>query len=128
MTARFDTLGTQLPDTLIAGDFPMNFEKVTVPAGHVLPRGALLGRVTASGKHVLSATVDADGDPVADGSQTPRALLVDAVDASDGDAEAMVYLSGSFDARSVTFGAGHTAASVKDALRPLGLWLVDTTA
>lgn len=122
MTAKFETVGTYVPDNLIAGDFPQNFEKVVVKLGENLPRGALLGKITAGGKHVLSDAAATDG------SQTPRAILVEAVDATAADTEGMVYLSGTFDARSITFGDGHDADSVKDDLRGKGIWLVNTTA
>ncbi len=128
MSAGFETVGTYIPDNLIAGDFPQNFEKVTLKGGRAYKRGELLGRITADKKHVLSARTDGNGDPVADGSEAPRAILVDDVDAAGGDAEGLVYLSGTFDTRSVILGGGHTADSVKDGLRDKGIWLVKTTA
>lgn len=120
MKASFETVGTYAPDKLIAGDFPQNFKKVTIAAGQSLTRGALIGKITASGKFTLSAAAAADG------SEVPTAILVDDVDATAADAEGMAYLSGTFDASAVTFGAGHTAASVEDTLRDVGIYLTNT--
>lgn len=59
-------------------------EVVTLLAGNNLAPGAVLGRVTASGKYTAV-------DPVADdGSQNASAVLYDDVDASAADAAAVV--------------------------------------
>ncbi|MFQ5460603.1 MAG: head decoration protein [Anaerolineae bacterium] len=105
------------PDRLIAGDLKLVTDTVTVAAGQNLLRGALLGRVTGSGEYVLSLAAAADG------SQTPVAILVADTDASAGALTAGVYLSGEFNENAVTFGTGHTAAGVKDALRDLNIYL-----
>ncbi|MBI5135781.1 MAG: head decoration protein [Nitrospirae bacterium] len=105
------------PDRLIAGDFPLVTETVTVAAGQNLVRGALLGKVTAGGQYVLSLAAAVDG------SQTPVAILVADADASAGALTAGIYVSGEFNDNAVTFGTGHTAASVKDGLRDLGIYL-----
>jgi len=112
--------GVFTPDNLIAGDFPVVTDTITIAAGQVLQRGAVLGKITASGKYVLS---DAGAT---DGSQTPVAILAEDVDASSGDKEATVYLTGEFNVRRITFGNGHTAATVKDALRQVGIFIKNT--
>lgn len=75
-----------------------------------LPRGAVLGRITASGKWTLSASASSDG------SQIPRGILAFDVPDPGADALVSVYDQGSFVAEKLTFGAGHSAATVEAAL------------
>lgn len=103
------------PNTIFAGNFPREGEKVTLLSGNDLAAGALLGRITASGKWTLAASAASDGSAV------PRAVLAEACDASGGDAEALVYFSGTFDATRVSVGAGYTAATAEGALRANGV-------
>ena len=120
MKPSFQTEGVFTPDNLIAGDFPVVTDTVTIAAGQVLQRGAVLGKITASGQYVLS---DAGAT---DGSQTPDAILAEDVDATGGDVQAPVYLTGSFNARRLQLGAGHTIAGVKTALRAKSIFIKDT--
>lgn len=108
---------TFTPDNLIAGDYPAVTESVTVASGQTLSRGAVLGKVTATGKVVLSMSAAADG------SQTPYAILAEDVDASAADQVATAYLSGEFNEGELTFGADHTADTTRAALRDLGVYL-----
>ena len=84
-------------------------------AGQNLPRGALLGRITATGsstgKYTLSVAAATDG------SQSPVAVLVHDTDATAGDTEALVYTRGDFNSAALTFGAGHTPATAQPLLR-----------
>nr|VFK12791.1 MAG: Bacteriophage lambda head decoration protein D [Candidatus Kentron sp. LFY] len=105
------------PDSLIAGDHPIVTQSVTVATGQNLKRGTLLGKVSASGKVVLSEAAANDG------SQTPYAVLSEDTDATDGDKTTIAYLSGEFDEDSITFGIGHTADSARDALRAINIYL-----
>ncbi|MCB1723219.1 MAG: head decoration protein [Gammaproteobacteria bacterium] len=108
------------PDKLIAGNADLLVSrKVTLISGQNLARGALLGKITASGKYTLSASAAGDG------SQVPDGILVEATDASGGDAEALVYFRGDFNQNAMTFGTGHTADSVRDGLRGKGITLID---
>jgi hypothetical protein len=108
-----------VPDELIANEPALLLsEKVTLLSGQNLTRGALLGKITASGKYVLSLSAAVDG------SQTPSRVLVDDVDASAGDKEALAYRRGDFLDTGMTIGAGHTAASVKDALADIGIFII----
>lgn len=109
--------GSYTPDRLHAGDFPIRTRKVTLALGQNLTRGALLGQVTAGGAYVLSASAAADG------SQAPKAILAEDVDATAAAKEAVVYLAGDFNANAITYGTGHTAASVIDGLRDLNIYL-----
>lgn len=123
MTANFQTEGTYTPDSLLAGNAHLLVaRKVTVLADQVLPRGAVLGAITASGKYVLSASAATDG------SQTPDLILAEAVDATGGDASALAYERGDFNALAVTLGAGHTVASIREGLRAKGITLLTAIA
>lgn len=105
------TTETYDPNGIIAGDYPREGKKVTIASSAALTAGAVLGRVTADGKYLLSATAAGDG------SETPAAILAEDADASGGDVEALVYLSGTFDQAALTLGTGHTIASVEAAFR-----------
>lgn len=107
---------TFAPDKLLVGG-KYRSKKVTIDTG-VLTRGTLLGKITASGKYIKSASAAGDG------SQTPDAILAEDVDATAADKEAMVYYTGDFDETAVTFGTGHTAASVREGLRAKGIHLI----
>ena len=115
------SLGTQSGrDNLFAGDFPVVTESITVITGQDLDRGTLLGQITASGKWNKSLSAASDG------SQTPRAILAAAVDASLADKTGAAYVSGEFNQNQIIYGTGHTAASVKIALKALSIFLKDT--
>lgn len=61
-----------------------------------------------------------------DGTQIPEAVLADDCDASAADAECNVYLTGDFNERALVFGAGQTAATVREPLRARGIFLIAT--
>lgn len=63
-------------------------ETVTLLTGTAYPVGAVLGRVTASGKYALSP------DTGADGSETAAAVLLYAIDATLADAVGIVLVRG----------------------------------
>jgi hypothetical protein len=73
-----------------------------------------------SGKYVKSLAAAADG------SQVPDAILAHDCDATSADKDTVAYKRGDFNERRVTFGTGHTAASVREALRDKGITLVNT--
>lgn len=103
------------PTPLRAGDLDMLSRPVTILSGQVLTRGSVLGRITASRKYTLSATAAGDG------SQTPRAILAADVDASAGDTTAPAYFIGEFGDLVMTFGTGHTQATVDAAFEDAGV-------
>jgi len=105
------------PDRLHAGDFPIRSLDITVISGQNLTRGALLGKITASGKYNLSLSAAADG------SQTPIAILAEDVDASAGDKAGIAYISGDFNESRIVFGTAHTADTVRAGLRDLNIYL-----
>ena len=63
-------------------------ETITLLAGIAYPVGAVLGRITASGKYKLATSGGTDG------AQTAAAVLLYAVDASSADATGLVALRG----------------------------------
>jgi len=108
---------TYTPDNLLASDYPAVTDIITILLAHVLTRGALLGKITASGKYVLcdSAAID--------GSQNPVAILAEDADATAADVQALIYLSGAFNEGQVTFGGVDTADTHRVALRDLNIYL-----
>lgn len=119
MPATFGSLGsTVIYDSLFAGhNVAAVSDKGTLISGQNLTRGALLGRITASGKLTLSLSAAGDG------SETPRYILVENTDASAGDKECNFYRTGEFNEAAITFGTGHTADSTREALADLGIFL-----
>lgn len=105
----------------IAGDQPINTDNVTIVSGSgVLVPGTVLGKITASGKYKPSTT------GAVDGSQTPVAILADAVDATSADVKVGAYFSGRFWANRLTLGAGWTVATMKAALGQMPISLRST--
>jgi hypothetical protein len=122
MEPSFSTQTSPAPDKLVAGEYPRVRVRVTIAAGQNLQKNSVLGRVTAGGKFVLSASAAADG------SQAPVAVLPEAVDATGGDRTADVYLTGEFAKSALVLGAGHTAAAIEWGLTARGIYLRDTVA
>lgn len=110
------------PDHLVAKPDLLVGRKITLINGQNLSRGALLGKITASGKYNLSLSTAADG------SETPDLILAEDADASGGDVVAVAYSRGDFDENAVTFGAAHTADSVRETLRGKGIVLVPSVS
>lgn len=108
--------GSYSPDNLLAGDLRAITESIVLDTGN-LARGAVLGRITATGKWVLSLSAAADG------SQTPRAVLAEDTDATAADKTTVAYVTGMFNTAALVFGTGHTAASTKDALADAGIFM-----
>jgi len=63
-------------------------ESVTLLAGTAYPVGAVLGRITASGKYKLASSGGTDG------AQTAAAVLLYAADATSADAAGLVIVRG----------------------------------
>ena len=73
--------------------------------------------VAGSGKYKLSAAAATDG------SQRPIGILVNTTDASLADGKASLYRTGEFNEAALTFGAGHSVATVRAALEALQIYL-----
>lgn len=112
-----NAVGSYTHDNLIGGDaVNMVTESIIVDTGNLV-RGAVLGRITATGKYVLSASAAADG------SQTPVAILAEDANATTADVVTIGYMTGEFNGTALTLGAGHTLASVAAALRDVGIFI-----
>lgn len=117
--ASFRTDGIYTPDSLLAGNAHLLVSRrITVASGENLKRGCVLGKVTADGKYKASAAAASDG------SQTPDLILAEDIDATSGDKTALAYARGDFAASALSFGTGHDAASVTEALRVKGITLL----
>lgn len=116
---------------------------VTDPQGEALPNGvngayanpAINFTITAGG----TAFVAGDGFDITvaagastwkksvttavDGSQFPLGILIDDADASGGDVNGGVYLTGEFNENRVVYDVSWTLAALKDALRPYSIFL-----
>jgi hypothetical protein len=114
------------------------------------PDGRIVGRVTVAsafaGGHLAFTLQDGATDFVAgdfftiavavgtkyklsvaaatDGSHIPRGILAEDRDATAADKECLVYERGDFNQDALTYGAGHTADSVRQGLREQGITLV----
>jgi hypothetical protein len=110
-------------DNLIAGDFDIVTDEVTVVSGAgVLARGTVLGKITASGKYKIVNSANVDG------SQTPVCVLAQAVDATAADVVTSVYLTGEYSSNALVFGGTDTATTHKAALRLLNIFIKSTVA
>ena len=113
----FTNQGDYTPDNLLAGEYPRIERLVTIAAGADLAKGAVLGRITASGKFKLSASASSDG------SQAPDAILAEKASAAGADVQAVVYFSGEFNENALTLGAGHTLDAVRLTLKAKSIYL-----
>ncbi|HIF5759866.1 TPA: head decoration protein [Raoultella ornithinolytica] len=109
-----------LPDQLIAGTLQLVTDTGIITGG-TYKRGTVLGMVTASGKYKLSVKTATDG------SEVPAAILVDDVDASTTDQNGGLYLMGEFNQNRIIFDNSWAIPALKTALRPLAIFLKDST-
>lgn len=108
------------PDNLIAGHKPpAKAVPITLLSGENVVRGEVLGEITASGKFAAALGASTDG------SQNPRAIAAEDIDASAADAEGHAYVEGEFNQDQITLGAGLTVADIKQDLWDLNIYLVD---
>lgn len=122
MVASFSNQGSEpAQNALIVGHDDLQSRSIILVSGQNLTRGALLGQITAGGKYTLSLSASSDG------SQVPSVILAEDCDASGGDKVTVAYFGGTFDERIVTYGTAHTAASVREALRGVGIKLQSST-
>jgi len=78
---------------LLKREFDPNYsrETVTLKSGTAYPLGAVLGRVTADGKYILSPAASTTGS---EGAEIANAVLIEAVDATAADTPALVLVRG----------------------------------
>lgn len=120
MDPLFESAASPAPDALIAGEFPRVEMPVVISSGQNLVRGAVVGRITATGEYILSASAAVDG------SQTPVGILVQDTDATAADKDASIYRTGIFNPAALTLGAGHTISSIRDGLEAKQIYLKST--
>jgi hypothetical protein len=77
----------------------------------VLPRGTVLGRITATDKYIPSVS------GASDGSQVPSCVLAADTDPSGGDAVTEAYFHGEFAVQQMSFDYGWTSATLQAAFR-----------
>ena len=106
-------VGSFTPDNLLAGySVPAITESIVVASGAgELKRGTLLGRVTASGKYVVSTSAASDG------SQNPVAVLAEDITVAGADYTTVGYLSGEFNTAAMI-----SAATAPPASSPCSTW------
>lgn len=107
------------PTALYAGAFPVRHRAITVASGSnvtgtPLPRGTLLGRVTATDKYIPCVKTATDG------SQTPAAILAVDSDSSAADVATVAYFEGEFAGEKMNIDASWTIATLQAALRQAG--------
>lgn len=113
------TSTTNTNDKLVAGPTGhLHSRQITLITGQNLVRGAVLGKITASGKYNLSLSAAGDG------SQTPDLILAEDCDATAADKVTVAYDRGDFAESALTLGAAHTADSIREGLRDKGITLV----
>ena len=81
---------------------------------------AFIATVTAA---TTAGTVKLSLLAATDGSQVPKFIAAEDVDATGGAADIVVYTSGDFNESRLTFGTGHTAEKTREALRDVGIIL-----
>lgn len=115
----FNSEGTASPaDGLLLGAY--RSRKVTVKSGAgALTRGTVLGRITSGGKYLKSLSAASDG------SEVPDVILLEDVDATSADKEAVVaFWAEAVDQDKLVIGASHTVGSVDLVFRKQGIFLV----
>lgn len=113
----YKTIAQYTPSNLVAGDFPLVTDSITIALGQNLKEGAVLGQIKANGYYVLSVSTATDG------SEVPAAILAEGVDTTMGEIRSVCYLSGQFNAKALSFGAGHTPETTRKNLRLLNIYL-----
>ena len=118
MTAGFSSTAFTPGDIVAGNSHLLTTRAITLASGVNLARGAVLGKVTADGKYLLSLSAAVDG------SEVPDLILAEDCDASAGDTAGVAYERGDFIEQALTYGAGHDADSVRETLRDKGIVLI----
>ncbi|MBK9515531.1 MAG: head decoration protein [Flavobacteriales bacterium] len=105
--ASFGAAGSTSNPELFAGSAAVTTLPVTFLTGAAIARYAVVGRVAASGKFIIS-------DPAAsDGSQVPVGIAVESAASASADAVGNIYISGCFNPAALVWHAGYTTAVLK---------------
>lgn len=111
---------TQLKNLFAGTEVPPLTAGITLATGQgVLKRGSVIGIVTdgEKGKLVNSTATD--------GSQSPKYVLPNDTDTSDGDVFTVCYKTGIFNRKALIFGGDDTADTHEAALRLLNIHIKD---
>lgn len=119
--ADFSSTSLTPNDALLVDDKETHVQ-ITLLSGQNLTRGAVLGKITASGKYTLSASAAVDG------SQTPDLILAEDTNATGGDKLTVAYEVATVNEAKLILGAGHTLASIREGLRVKGILLQQSQA
>ena len=95
---------------------------VVVASGQNLERGALVKMVGGKVTAVDSTTTGEAPNEVTTFSEV-FGIMTDAVDASDGDADGVVYVTGDFNKAAIVIGEGLTAYNFVKQCREVGIFL-----
>lgn len=117
MVASFTSQGSSSYRPLVVGEDNLQTRQIVLLTGQVQPRGAVLGKISASGKYRLSLAASNDG------SEVPAVILAEDADATGADATTPAHFGGVFNENALTIGAGHSKASIRDTLRDVGIKL-----
>ncbi|MCU7839766.1 MAG: head decoration protein [Candidatus Thiodiazotropha sp. (ex Troendleina suluensis)] len=109
MTIASSSVETYSNDNLIAGSAPIVTNDGVLASGQTLVRGAVVGRVTASGELVQC------NPGAADGSEVPVGILVHPIDASAAAKNCQFYVGGEFHMNEMTWHAGFASDVAKRA-------------
>jgi|SRR6185369_5890767 len=96
---------------------------VTLKSGQIYPKGAVLASITAGGasdEDRLFTLVDSSKN---DGTEKPKYILSEEVDATSADVPGIAYRQGKFNEAALTFGGADTADTHRDALELRGVFL-----
>jgi len=107
------------PGDILAGNAHVHDEPIVQAAGQNNIRGTVMGKITIGGQYVKSLAAAEDG------SEVPVSILADDCDSTAAAKNTSHYLSGEFDQNRLTYGTGHTAATVKAAFGSKPLYLVN---
>jgi hypothetical protein len=122
-TAKFtltDPLGNVISTAIATGSQQTTTHLVfTITAGGTaFAIGDVITVPVLAGNYKLAASAANDG------SATPVAILLTDADASSASVESLILVAGAVNARRLSFGTGHSAGTVEDALRIRGIHLV----
>ena len=115
-----DPEGAALPDATVGTAYNQSGIQFTVNAGATAYAAAdslTLNSMDATGQYIACVKTATDG------SQTPKAILVDYTDATGGPVAGGAYLTGDFNERRVLYDNSWTLAVLRDALRDRSIFL-----
>jgi hypothetical protein len=115
----FDPSGNVLGDVVVGATFANQIKFAIADGGTDFAAGDTFTVTVAAGNGQYKLSLAA----AVDGSQKPVAVASADANGTDGVVPVNLYIEGDFNSRSMVFGTGHTAASVKDVLGARGIHL-----